>query len=437
MFLAKALRVVSRGLFVLSLLAVFALSSTTAQEQRAQRKSEVSDLLNTPAPTEEEPAPIQDIGALQQQLKSTFAQVRSWVGSLELVGSGAVIDPTGLIATNDHVLQCNSALQVTLANGQTYPASVVHTDPLNDLALLQIRTKTPLPSLPLAQSPLQSSEPVYGLGQSTGFLKGTVLGIGERTVRVDTRATFGDSRGPFVNRAGALVAVLSTGASGQVNFTEGRLLKYLEQGLERVRRGARTDPSELCSVQRRAYEPFSEATQAISSGNRTQALALLAEAIRRNPDFYTAYENRAQLYMLTGNYTQALADFAQALRYNRNDLTYYQRGVVYSFQKNYPEAIRDYTEALRFNPNHLEALHNRAVCYLSLRDSTHALADLNREIALRPNEPEVYLARGAARANTQDRDGARTDWQRAAQLFKERGDTANSQKALNYLQSLR
>src|SRR5438093_7390229 len=53
-------------------------------------------------------------------------------------GSGFVIDPSGLIVTNAHVIEGAAAVQVRLADGQRFPAKVVGRDNRVDLALLRI-----------------------------------------------------------------------------------------------------------------------------------------------------------------------------------------------------------------------------------------------------------------------------------------------------------
>jgi S1-C subfamily serine protease len=58
-------------------------------------------------------------------------------------GSGFVVDPNGLIATNLHVIKGAYSASVTLANGNTYDSVLVaDVDPRKDLALLQIRPWT-------------------------------------------------------------------------------------------------------------------------------------------------------------------------------------------------------------------------------------------------------------------------------------------------------
>ena len=93
-------------------------------------------------------------------------------------GSGVVWDDAGHIVTNDHVVSGagrGAAVTVTLADGHTYEASVVGTDPTTDLAVLQL-VDPPADLVPLAHgdsAALQVGDPVMAVGNPLG-LSGTV-----------------------------------------------------------------------------------------------------------------------------------------------------------------------------------------------------------------------------------------------------------------------
>ncbi len=144
-------------------------------------------------------------------------------------GSGAIIGSDGLILTNDHVIATGvekGTIEVLLTGGRTAEASVVGTDPVTDLALLQIEGRR-LPTLSLAPGePLQVGQPVVALGAPLG-LSGTVTaGIisalgrnipaptstGGTTVlagaiQTDASINPGNSGGPLVTCGGRLIGV--------------------------------------------------------------------------------------------------------------------------------------------------------------------------------------------------------------------------------------
>lgn len=56
-------------------------------------------------------------------------------------GSGVIIREDGYIVTNNHVIEGATKIEVTLNNNQTYPATLVGTDPATDVALLKVDAK--------------------------------------------------------------------------------------------------------------------------------------------------------------------------------------------------------------------------------------------------------------------------------------------------------
>jgi len=67
-------------------------------------------------------------------------------------GSGVVIDPSGYIITNNHVVGEAAKVTVRLANGESYPAEVKGTDKLSDLAVIKIEPKQPLTAAKLGDA---------------------------------------------------------------------------------------------------------------------------------------------------------------------------------------------------------------------------------------------------------------------------------------------
>src|SRR5262249_22789493 len=78
--------------------------------------------------------------------------------SLEGAGTGFIIDKTGFILTNNHVIDGAETIRVSFddeARAETYPAKIVGRDPLTDSALIQL---TEMPSRPLAEVKLGDSD---------------------------------------------------------------------------------------------------------------------------------------------------------------------------------------------------------------------------------------------------------------------------------------
>ena len=94
------------------------------------------------------------------------------------MGTGIIIDPRGYIITNHHVVDDVQVIRVRLSDGTTYPAKVVARDHENDLALLKIEPRKPLPTMPLGTAQdLMIGETVIAVGNAYGYEHTVTVGI--------------------------------------------------------------------------------------------------------------------------------------------------------------------------------------------------------------------------------------------------------------------
>ncbi len=140
-----------------------------------------------------------------------------------VAGSGILIDDKGYIATNNHVVENAQSIYVELVDGRTFPAEVVGTDSLSDLAVIRIDA-TDLPYARWGDSnSLSLGEWVLAIGNALG--EGIIVteGIVSRlnvsvsvggnipVTLIQTTAAInpGNSGGPLVNMAGEVVGITS------------------------------------------------------------------------------------------------------------------------------------------------------------------------------------------------------------------------------------
>lgn len=138
-------------------------------------------------------------------------------------GSGAIIDSEGYIVTNNHVVQNARRVQVELADGRTFPANIVGTDALTDLAVLKI-DGTDLPYAHLGDSSLLAiGDWVVAIGNALGEGITATHGIVSRLnvsvtvsgntlrglIQTDAAINPGNSGGPLVNIGGEVVGITS------------------------------------------------------------------------------------------------------------------------------------------------------------------------------------------------------------------------------------
>ncbi len=147
------------------------------------------------------------------------------------LGSGVIVDKTGYILTNNHVVEQATKIQVQL-NGDTtkYTAKVVGVDEATDLAVIKISAGKELPFAKLGNSEgVQVGDWVLAIGSPFG-LNATVTagiisakdraGIGQqfqRFLQTDAAINPGNSGGPLVDMAGQVIGIntaIITGSRG-------------------------------------------------------------------------------------------------------------------------------------------------------------------------------------------------------------------------------
>ena len=91
-------------------------------------------------------------------------------------GSGFIVDPSGVVVTNKHVVaDKNAAYTVLTDSGENFGAEVLARDPIDDVAILRIRTKSALPTVKLGNSSeIELGETVVAIGNALGIFKNTV-----------------------------------------------------------------------------------------------------------------------------------------------------------------------------------------------------------------------------------------------------------------------
>jgi S1-C subfamily serine protease len=150
-------------------------------------------------------------------------EIRQRVKSL---GSGFLVDPSGLIVTNDHVVQRAQDLKikVTLNDGRSFNARYIAGDSESDLALIRIEDGGTFPFIDLNNlSPNLLGETVLVLGNPLGYggsVSRGILSATNRNVTVngteyrnmlqtDAAINPGNSGGPIIDLSGALVGLSS------------------------------------------------------------------------------------------------------------------------------------------------------------------------------------------------------------------------------------
>jgi serine protease Do len=159
---------------------------------------------------------------------------------IQYIGSGFIVDKSGLIVTNKHVVSdADREYVVVNDNGDSLDVTNIYRDPLNDLAILRVKGNN-LPTVTLGDSQnLQVGQYVIAIGTALGEFRNTVttgvisgLGRGitagspyegfverlDDVIQTDAAISPGNSGGPLLNSSGQVVGVNTAVASSGQNI---------------------------------------------------------------------------------------------------------------------------------------------------------------------------------------------------------------------------
>jgi serine protease Do len=136
------------------------------------------------------------------------------------LGSGFIIDPSGYVVTNSHVVGNAGKVEVTLQDNSKYPAKIIGRDPKTDIALLKIKADKPMPYVSFGDSGAsQVGDWVMAVGNPFG-LGGTVTtgiisargrdihsGPFDDFLQIDAPINRGNSGGPTFNLDGQVIGI--------------------------------------------------------------------------------------------------------------------------------------------------------------------------------------------------------------------------------------
>jgi serine protease Do len=138
----------------------------------------------------------------------------------QAVGTGFIVDPSGIIVTNNHVAGKADSIVVTLQDGRKLPAKLLGADEKTDLAVLKVSSDKPLPYVEFGDSTkARVGQPVMAVGNPFG-LGGTVTsgiisargrdiqsGPFDDYIQTDAAINRGNSGGPLFDMDGKVIGI--------------------------------------------------------------------------------------------------------------------------------------------------------------------------------------------------------------------------------------
>jgi serine protease Do len=203
-------------------------------------------------PVADRPAPQQRAsGGCPESLPALFDQVSASVVSIGAIsinpydidrriervsGSGVIIEASGLILTNSHVVFGRQVISVTLDDGTNLPAKLIGADPIFDIALIKIPAPT-TGTLPVAilgnSSRLAVGVEVYAIGNPLGLdqtltrgivsavnrmVPGAAWSLAEPMIQTDASINPGNSGGALLDPCGQVIGITTAILPGAQNI---------------------------------------------------------------------------------------------------------------------------------------------------------------------------------------------------------------------------
>ncbi|WP_027488581.1 Do family serine endopeptidase [Allorhizobium undicola] len=174
---------------------------------------------------DEETSPVPQVpkGSPFEDLFEDFFKNRGGDGpnhKVNSLGSGFVIDPSGYIVTNNHVIENADDIEVIFADGSKLKAKLVGTDTKTDLSVLKVEPPEPLQAVKFGDSKkMRIGDWVMAIGNPFGLGGSVTLGIVsargrninagpyDNFIQTDAAINKGNSGGPLFNMAGEVIGI--------------------------------------------------------------------------------------------------------------------------------------------------------------------------------------------------------------------------------------
>ncbi|WP_425523751.1 Do family serine endopeptidase [Rhizobium setariae] len=171
-----------------------------------------------PSPNLPEGGPFEDL--FNDYFKGKDKDGAKTARKVSSLGSGFVIDPSGYIVTNNHVIEGATEIEANFANGTKLKAKLVGTDTKTDIAVLKVEPKKPLTFVKLGDSrKMRIGDWVMAIGNPFGLGGSVSVGIVsarnrninagpyDNFIQTDAAINRGNSGGPLFNMYGDVIGI--------------------------------------------------------------------------------------------------------------------------------------------------------------------------------------------------------------------------------------
>lgn len=413
--------------------------------------------------------PLQSALALNATEVSSIAEAVTVRIDGQNPGSGVIIKRKGTVytvLTAAHVVATEDNYDVVTPDGQLHKLdySKVKKFPNVDLALVEFTSSKTYKVADMGDSTtVKVGELIYvsGFPLPTAAITQSIWNFSDGRVKANAKRPLADgyalvysndtlpgmSGGAVLNSQGKLIAIHGRADAEQsvqktetvyqkTGFNLGipintflNLAATLSPNLGFIDKATKTTNTTLT-----ADDWFLQAETNYRKGKYQDTIADLSQAIKINPKYIAAYNNRGLTYLELKQYPQAMADVNQAIKINPNHAeSYKNRGNVYLALKQYRQAIKEFDQSIKINPKYDKAYYERGNAYYDLKIYRQATADFTQAIEINPKYADAFLNRGLAYTHLGYKSHAKKSLQKAAQLYKQQNNLKLYQRAIQQI----
>lgn len=318
-------------------------------------------------------------------------------------GSGFIVDPSGVIVTNFHVVAGAEEINVRLKDGKQFSVvGIIDYNVEKDICILKIEANN-LPTVALGNSNfIEPGSKVFVIGAPLGFDYSITDGL--YSSRRDSYSTVylqfsapispGNSGGPLLDSQSKVVGVTTlTRTEGQnVNFAVAinEVKKY-------IAKFPRMSMEEYAAKISRAYFYYDKAQEAYYLNADWQgAIRYLEQALNNDPNFIDAHIFLAGLYEIEANrVADGIAQLKKALvAAPNNSEVHNELGAMYAAEGMYNLGIEELKKAMSLDPQYISPYINLSACYEKQDRLYESTEILKKALSIDLNDPKVHLNMG-------------------------------------------
>jgi tetratricopeptide (TPR) repeat protein len=351
-------------------------------------------------------------------------------------GSGFIIDPDGIVATNHHVVSLlfenpDTSIAIRMANGDFVKAQkMLSFDKTNDVALLKVEGKG-LPSLLLSQDykPKQGDD-VFVIGSPFGLETSISNGIissirgTDEFLQITAPISAGSSGSPVLNINGEVIGIATLIIESGQNLNFAIPIKYITNiqnklPIKEAEPLKATMPSLTKSDNKKisVETHLNLAKEHFKEKRWDEAIEEYTKAISMSPQNASLYFARGRIYLELIKVVPQPPKPAEAPAFTQEDT--YSKFVQEIHGKNvvfWNKTIEDFSNAIALQPDNVIFYYFRSGVYRSKEEYEIALKDIDKAISLKPDISFLYYERGLISLDLKKYEKAIDDFSKAINL---------------------